>query len=50
MGLACLNPKRYPPGRKWLGIPVEADRDVLGIYLIATPLFLVASLWEFFAR
>jgi hypothetical protein len=49
MGLAFLNPKRYPQGNKWLGIPAEAG-DVLKIYLVATPLFLVACWWEFFAR
>jgi hypothetical protein len=50
MGLAYLNPKRYPQGEKWIGIPAEAIRDVVRIYLVAAPLFLVASLWEFFAR
>lgn len=50
MGLALLRPKPYHAGRKWLGIPTEAIRDVLRIYLIVVPLFLVASLWEFLAR
>jgi len=50
MGLAYLNPKRYTQGEKWIGIPAEAIRDVVRIYLVAAPLFLVASLWEFFAR
>ena len=50
MGLAYLRPKSYYQGDKWLGIPREAIRDVLRIYLIVVPLFLLASLWEFFAR
>ena len=50
MGLAYLRPKSYYQGDKWLGIPKEAIRDVLRIYLIVVPLFLLASLWEFFAR
>ena len=50
MGLAYLRPKSYYQGSKWMGIPQEAIRDVLRIYLLVVPLFLVASLWEFFAR
>lgn len=50
MGLAYLKPKSCYQGNKWLGIPAEAIRDVLRIYLVAAPLFLLASLWEFFAR
>ena len=50
MGIAYLKPKSYYQGNKWLGIPAEAVRDVLRIYLIAAPLFLLASLWEFVAR
>jgi hypothetical protein len=50
MGLAYLKPKSCYRGNKWLGIPAEAIRDVLRIYLIAAPFFLLASLWEFFAR
>jgi hypothetical protein len=50
MGLAYLKPKSCYQGNKWLGIPAEAVRDVLRIYLVAAPLFLLASLWEFFAR
>ncbi len=50
MGLAFLKPGIEYQGKKWLGIPAEAIRDVLRIYLVAAPLFLLASLWEFFAR
>jgi hypothetical protein len=49
MGLAYMRPKSYYQGEKWLGIPKEAIRDVLRIYLIVVPLFLIASLWEFLA-
>jgi hypothetical protein len=50
MGLAYLNPKPPYQGKKWLGVPAEAIRDVLRIFVAAIPLFLIASLWEFFAR
>jgi hypothetical protein len=50
LGLAYLRPKPYYQGGKWLGIPKEAMRDVLRLYLMAVPLFLLASLWEFLAR
>jgi hypothetical protein len=50
MGMAFLKPKPCYQGEKWLGIPKEALWDVLRIYLVAVPLFLLASLWEFLAR
>jgi hypothetical protein len=50
MGMAFLKPKPCYQGEKWLGIPKEALRDVLRIYRVAVPLFLLASLWEFLAR
>jgi hypothetical protein len=50
MGLAFLRPKPPYDGPKWLGIPAEAIRDVLRIYVLVVPLFLVASLFEFLAR
>ena len=50
MGLAYFRPRSFYQGEKWLGIPKEAIRDALRIYLIVVPLFLMASLWEFFAR
>ena len=49
-GLAVWRPKPYYAGPKWLGIPSEAIRDVLRVYSIVVPLFLLASLWEFLAR
>jgi uncharacterized membrane protein SpoIIM required for sporulation len=50
MGLAFIKPKSYYRGEKWLGGPKEAIRDVLRIYLLVVPLFLLASIWEFFMR
>ncbi len=50
LGWAYLNSRPEYPGKKWLGIPAEAILDVVSIYLVAIPLFLVASLWEFIAR
>jgi hypothetical protein len=50
LGLAFLKPKPWYQGKKWLGIPKEAILDVLRIYILVVPLFLVASLWEFFLR
>jgi uncharacterized membrane protein SpoIIM required for sporulation len=50
MGLAFIRPKPCYQGEKWLGIPKEAIRDTLRIYLLVVPLFFVASLWEFFER
>ena len=50
VGLALVKPSTHYQGEKWLGIPKEAIRDALWIYLLVVPLFLVASLWEFFAR
>jgi hypothetical protein len=50
MGLANFRPKTFYQGEKWLGIPEEAIRDALRIYLVVVPLFLLASLWEFFQR
>jgi hypothetical protein len=50
MGLALWRPKSFYQGEKWLGIPKEAIRDACRIYLLVAPLFLVASVWEFFKR
>lgn len=47
LGLAYFRPRSYYRGDKWLGLPKEAIRDVLRIYLLVVPLFLMASLWEF---
>jgi uncharacterized membrane protein SpoIIM required for sporulation len=50
MGLALWRPKSFYQDEKWLGIPKEAIRDACRIYLFVVPLFLLASLWEFFER
>ncbi len=50
LGLSFYRPKPYYQGKKWLGMPVEAIRDVLWIYLLVIPLLLIASLWEFGLR
>ncbi len=47
LGLAYFRPKPYYSGDKWLGMPKEAVLDVLRIYVLVLPLFLVASLIEF---
>ena len=50
MGLAYFRPRSFYQDEKWFGIPKEAVRDTLRIYVIVVPLLLVASLWEFFER
>jgi len=50
LGLAFMMPKGrygYPGSERWLGLPSEGVRDVLRIYTLVVPLFLVASLVEF---
>ncbi len=50
LGIACFRPPPYYQGAKLLWLPKEALRDVLRIYLLVVPLFLIASLLEFLAR
>jgi hypothetical protein len=50
LGLSYFRPCPFYEGRKWLGFPREAILDVLRVYLLAAPVFLVASLWEYLAR
>jgi hypothetical protein len=53
LGLAFVSPNGrygYPTSERWLGLPAEGVRDVVRIYALITPLFLVASLVEFLAR
>ncbi len=47
VGIANFRPPPYYQGKKFLTLPQEALRDVLWIYCLVVPLFLVASLWEF---
>ena len=37
----------YPGSDRWLGLPSDGVRDVLWIYTLVVPLFLLASLTEF---
>jgi len=50
LGLNFYRPKPYYEGKKFLGLSVEAVRDVLWIYALVIPMLLVASLWEFGMR
>lgn len=50
LGIANFRPRSYYRGEKWFGLPKEAIRDVFRVYLLIVPLFLVASLWEFYLR
>jgi uncharacterized membrane protein SpoIIM required for sporulation len=47
-GVSLFRPQPYYQSEKWFGIfPKEAVRDLVRIYGLVIPLFLVASLWEF---
>jgi hypothetical protein len=35
---------------KWWALPKDSALDVVYVYLIIIPLFLIASLWEFLAQ
>jgi len=37
----------YKDSNKILGYPVEGFKDVIRVYALVVPLFLIASLWEF---
>ncbi len=50
IGLANFKPAPFYQGEKWLEMSKEAIRDAFRIYLLVVPLFLLASLWEFFQR
>ena len=50
LGLAFLWPRPSYQGENWLGLPKEAIRDVLRIYILVLPLFFAASLFEFLAN
>lgn len=49
LGLSLWRRQPYYEGEKWLGFPKKAVLDVLRIYAVVIPLFLVASLFEFLA-
>jgi uncharacterized membrane protein SpoIIM required for sporulation len=53
LGLAFVFPRSrwaYSSPQRWLGLPAEGIRDVLRIYVVVVPLFLIASVVEFVAR
>ncbi len=53
LGLALLLPRGrygYPASETWFGLPAEGVRDIVRIYVLLVPLFLVASLVEFLVR
>ena len=48
LGLAYYRRRRgVAVAERWLGLPAEAVRDVLRVYIVVVPLLLIASLWEF---
>lgn len=47
LGLCFFRPPKYYTGDKIGGYPTEGIWDVARVYLLITPLFLIASLWEF---
>lgn len=49
LGLSLWRRQPYYEGEKWFGFPREAVLDVLRIYAVVVPLFLIASLFEFLA-
>ena len=53
LGLAFVFPRSrwaYSSPQRWWGLPAEGVRDVLRIYLLVVPMFLVAAVVEFAAR
>ena len=50
VGVDAWRAIRNPRSDAWLGLSRDRLRDVARAYVIATPLFLVASLWEFLVR
>lgn len=49
LGVDAWRAVRTPRADTWLGLPVDRLRDVAQAYVLVTPLFLVAALWEFLA-
>ena len=49
LGVGAWRALRVHRDDLWLGLPKDRLRDVASAYAIVTPLFLVASTWEFFA-
>jgi hypothetical protein len=48
LGVSAWRSRKDPTVPKWLAFPRTAVLDVARIYFLVVPLFLIASLWEFF--
>ena len=48
LGVGAWRAVRRPRTDAWLGLPTDRLRDVALSYILVAPLFLIASLWEFF--
>lgn len=48
LGVGAWRAVRRPRTGTWLGLPTDRLRDVALSYVLVAPLFLIASLWEFF--
>lgn len=48
LGVGAWRAIRNPPAHSWLGLPTDRLRDVALSYILVAPMFLIASLWEFF--
>jgi hypothetical protein len=49
LGVDAWRAVRRPRPGTWLGLPTDRLRDAARAYVVITPLFLVAALWEFLA-
>jgi hypothetical protein len=49
LGVDAWRAVKTPRPDTWLGLPTDRLRDVAHAYVLITPLFLVAALWEFLA-
>jgi hypothetical protein len=48
LGVGAWRAVRGSRSDTWLGLPTDRLRDVALSYILVAPLFLIASLWEFF--
>lgn len=46
-GISMFRARPANTGFMWFRVPKDALRDILLIYIVAVPIFLIASLWEF---
>lgn len=47
VGVDAWRALRRPRANTWLGLPKDGLRDIALAYVVITPLFLIASVWEF---